>query len=301
MELRFIKDYMKDDTLRQELNKLAQETFSINFESWVMNGYYEGDYIPYSYEEKGRLIANVSVSRMEFIQNEQEKYYIQIGTVMTDKVFRNKGYAKELIEMVMTDYVGKCDGIYVFGGLSSLGFYDKLGLFRGMQYHYILKNDAKTALQKKARELNKEDCFLLVNSSEQLQKNKYMDAVRNSAVNAALEQKNKYGLQMWWTAGMEQVYYSSTLDCYVALEEQNRTLYLQSVICTKRIRLEQVLAHILGEYDSIILGFTPCIEDAGLFDAQPYNGKDDYRFFYYGEELTHIETEKLYFPKYSHA
>ncbi|MDF2885402.1 MAG: hypothetical protein K0R54_5976, partial [Clostridiaceae bacterium] len=38
-----------------------------------------------------------------------------------------------------------------------------------------------------------------------------------------------------------------------------------------------------------------------LLDAQIYDGKDDYRLFYYGEELEHIETEKLYFPKFSHA
>ncbi|MBE5968248.1 MAG: GNAT family N-acetyltransferase [Lachnospiraceae bacterium] len=301
MELRFIKDYMKDSALRHTLNKLTEETFGFNFETWVTNGYYEGDYIPYSYEENGRLIANVSVNRMEFIQNGQEKHYIQLGTVMTGKEFRNRGYASELIEKVLADYVGKCDGIYLFGNLNALGFYDKMGFSRGMQYQYILKNDARIALQKKARELDKTDCFLPVDPAEQLPKNRYMDAVRHSAANAALEQKNKYGLQMFHTAGMEQVYYSRKLDCYVVMEEQNRTLYLQSVTCTKRIRLEQVLAHIRGEYDRMILGFAPCIEDADLLDAQLYDGKDDYRLFYYGEELERIETEKLFFPVFSHA
>lgn len=292
---------MKDDTLRHALNQLTQETFGFDFEAWVTNGYYEGDYIPYSYEDNSRLIANVSVNRMEFIQNGKERYYIQLGTVMTSKEFRNRGYARELIEKVLEDYVGKCDGIYLFGNLSALEFYDKIGFSRGMQYQYILKNDARIALQKKARELDVMDCFLPVNPTEQLLKSRYMDAVRHSAVNAALEQKNKYGLQMFYTAGMEQVYYSRKLDCYVVMEEQNRILYLQSVICTKRIHLEKVLVHILEEYDSLILGFAPGIEDADLLDAQIYDGKDDYRLFYYGEELEHIETEKLYFPKFSHA
>jgi GNAT superfamily N-acetyltransferase len=292
---------MKDDTLRHALNQLTQKTFGFDFEAWVTNGYYEGDYIPYSYEENSKLIANVSVNRMEFIQNGKERYYIQLGTVMTSKEFRNRGYARELIEKVLEDYVGKCDGIYLFGNLSALEFYDKIGFSRGMQYQHILKNDARIALQKKARELDVMDCFLPVNPAEQLLKGRYVDAVRHSAVNASLEQKNKYGLQMFYTAGMEQVYYSRKLDCYVVMEEKNRILYLQSVICTKRIHLEKVLVHILEEYDSLILGFAPCIEDADLLDAQIYDGKDDYRLFYYGEELEHIETEKLYFPKFSHA
>lgn len=288
-KMRFVKDYMRDATLRHALNELTEEIYGFNFENWVVNGYYEGDYIPYSYEENGRMIANVSVNKMKFIQNGQKKYYIQLGTVMTDKEFRNRGYARALIEKVLADYRGQCDGIYLFGNLEALEFYDKLGFSRGMQYRYILKKEVKSA---------RIDCFQLV---EPFQKSRYMDALRHSAVNAALEQENKYALQMFYSSDMEQVYYSEKLDCYVVMEEENGTLYLQSIICRERIRLEQVLEHIGEEYDHMILGFAPCGEDADMFDAQPYDGDDDYRLFYYGEALGKIETEKLYFPQLSHA
>lgn len=299
--MRFIKDYMRDDTLRHALNELTQEIYGFDFENWVMNGYFEGDYIPYSYEKDGKIIANVSANRMEFIQNEKVKYYIQIGTVMTGEKFRNQGYARELIEKVFADYVGKCDGIYLFGNLSALEFYDKQGFSRGMQYRYTLKDDVRTVAQKKAGELDKADCFNLVEPAEQVQKTRYMEAVRQSAVNAALEQKNKYALQMFYTAGMEGVYYCKKLDCYVVMEKENGTIYLQSIISKDRVCLEEVLTHIEGEYDSMILGFAPCIEDAKLFDAESYDGEDEYRLFYYGEELKNIEKEKLFFPNLTHA
>ena len=35
--------------------------------------------------------------------------------------------------------------------------------------------------------------------------------------------------------------------------------------------------------------------------AEQYDGADDYRLFYLGEELKSIEQEKLYFPELSHA
>ena len=92
---------MNDISLRHELNALTQETFGFDFEGWVTNGYYEGDYIPYSYEEDGKLIANVSANRMEFVQNGKEKFYIQLGTVMTRKEFRNQGHARRLMENVL--------------------------------------------------------------------------------------------------------------------------------------------------------------------------------------------------------
>ncbi len=42
-------------------------------------------------------------------------------------------------------------------------------------------------------------------------KKRYMDTVRKNGVNAALEQTNKFGLQMFYTADMENVYYAGDL------------------------------------------------------------------------------------------
>ncbi len=299
--MRLIKNYMNDISLRHELNALTQETFGFDFEGWVTNGYYEGDYIPYSYEEDGKLIANVSANRMEFVQNGKEKFYIQLGTVMTRKEFRNQGHARRLMENVLEEYAGNCDGIYLYGDLDALEFYEKMGFSKGVQYQYRLKDDVKLNIQKKASEQDVVDCFHLVNPTEEFHKIHYKEAVRQSAVNSAFEQKNKYGLQMFYTSGMEQVYYCSKLDCYIVMEEQEHTLCLQSVICREKVSLEDVLALIPGEYSGIILGFTPCTEDAHLFVPQIYDGGEDYRFFYYGEQLKTIETERLYFPELSHA
>lgn len=297
----FIKDYMNNTILRHELNDLTQEVFGFDFEDWVQNGYYEGDYIPYSYEENGRLIANVSVNRMEFIQNGQERYYIQLGTVMTKEEFRKQGYAKRLMERVLEDYKENCDGIYLFANLNALDFYKKMGFSIEMQYRYTLKEDIRVKIQEIAKKHITEGCFKQIDASEQLQKNRYMEAVRHSAVNTALEQKNKYALQMFYTARMENVYYSSKLDCYIVMERQEDILYLQSIICTKKIRLEEILSYIQEEYTNLILGFTPCTEDTCLCISQIYDGEDDYRLFFYGEKLKDIETEKLYFPELSHA
>ena len=85
-------------------------TFGFDFEDWVTGGYFEGDYIPYSFIENGKIISNVSANRMNFLQNGVEKHYIQIGTVMTDEAYRKQGLAKKLIEHVVKQYEDKCDG-----------------------------------------------------------------------------------------------------------------------------------------------------------------------------------------------
>lgn len=75
MEL--VSDYMRDDTLRHALNDLTRKTFGFDFEDWVTGGYFEGDYIPYSFIENGKIISNVSANRMTFIQQIWKMYIMQ--------------------------------------------------------------------------------------------------------------------------------------------------------------------------------------------------------------------------------
>lgn len=292
MEL--VYDYMKDAPLRHKLNALTQKTFGFDFEAWVQGGYFEGDYIPYSFLEDGKLLANVSANKMHFIQNGISKNYIQIGTVMTDEAYRKQGLGRKLTEYVCREYAGQCDGIYLFGDLGALDFYRKMGFQEGLQYQYLLK---KGCLE----DVKIGSSFKKADGQDGQIKAKYQDAVRNGAVNAALEQSNKYGLQMFYTADLEHVYYAADIDCFAVMEKQGDTLALQSIICKKQISLRDVIARIDMEYDSLKLGFAPCAQDSCLFDAFVYDGEDDYRLFYLGEELESIQKEKLFFPQLSHA
>ena len=291
MEL--IHDYMKNDKLRHELNALAGKTFGLDFESWVTEGYFEGDYIPYSFEEGGKIISNVSANRMCFVQNGVRKNYIQIGTVMTDEVYRKRGLAKKLMEHVIERYKNQCDGIYLFANLDALDFYRKLGFAEGREYSYTLKPEF-------CQPQLSGNVFLPVGQDEGM-KRRYMEAVRHSAVNSSMEQVNKFGLQMFYTAGMNDVYYVEDLDCFLVARMEEETLLLQSIVCKETVSLKDILTRIEWEYRNCRLGFSPCKEDAALCRAELYDGGEDYRFFYLGNELENIEKQKLFFPEFSHA
>ena len=289
MEL--IYNYMEDDILRHKLNTLTQKTFGFNFENWVMDGYFEGDYIPYSFMEDGKILSNVSVNRMRFIQNGVQKNYIQIGTVMTDESYRKRGLAGRLMGHVIGEYENDCDGIYLFGDLDALDFYRKMGFEEGLQYRNILKKDWLGA-EKRGIPFKKADGQLKI---------KYQNAVRHSAVNSALEQVNKYGLQMFYTADMGDVYYAEEIDCFAVMEKWDDTLILQSLVSKEHISMKEVIEHIDIKCGCMQLGFTPCAEDADMFEVSAYDGGDDYRLFYRGKKLESIEKEKLFFPQLSHT
>ena len=292
MEL--VSDYMSDNTLRHALNELTRKTLFFDFEDWVTGGYFEGDYIPYSFIEDGKIISNVSANRMTFLQNGVEKNYIQIGTVMTDETYRRQGLARKLIEHVVKQYKDSCDGFYLFANLNALDFYDKCGFARETEYRYKVKEDF-------CRGRSKGECFVPVNTADVQMKQKYMDMIRRSAANSSMEQINKFGLQMFYTADMENVYYAKDMDCFIVAETEENTLLLQSIVCENKVALSDVLQRVSGEYRQCQLGFVPDLKDMDMCVAEKYDGADDYRLFYFGEQLKSIEKEKLYFPELSHA
>ena len=292
MEL--VSNYMRDDALRHALNDLTKKTFGFDFEDWVTGGYFEGDYIPYSFIEDGKIISNVSANRMTFLQNGVEKNYIQIGTVMTDKAYRRQGLAKKLMDQVVKQYKDSCDGFYLFANLDAVDFYDKCGFSKETEYRYSIKNEF--CMKKSAGEI-----FMPVNTGDKQMKQKYMDMVRRSAVNSSLEQLNKFGLQMFYTADMENIYYAKDMDCFIVADMEENTLLLQSIICVKTGNKNKPDAKDAEEYHKCQLGFTPALKDMDICVAEQYDGADDYRLFYLGEQLKSIENEKLYFPELSHA
>ena len=292
MEL--VSNYMRDDTLRHALNALTKKTFGFDFEDWVTGGYFEGDYIPYSFMEDGKIISNVSANWMCFLQNGVEKNYIQIGTVMTDEAYRKRGLAKKLINHVIEQYEDQCDGFYLFANLDVVDFYDKCGFARETEYRYSVK---KAFLGSKVSG----ERFIPVNASAAHMKQKYVNMVRHSAVNSSMEQRNKFGLQMFYTADMENVYYAKDMDCFIVAEMEEDILILQSIISHNHVALMDVLQRVGGEYHKCRLGFTPVRDDIGMCVAESYDGREDYRLFYLGEDLKGIYDEKLYFPELSHA
>lgn len=290
--MKLITNYMLDDNLRHKLNDLTQKTFGFDFEAWVTNGYFEGDYIPFSYMDNDKIISNASANIMTFNQNGVVKNYIQIGTVMTDEAHRKQGLARKLIEHILKEYQDKCDGVYLYGDLDALDFYRKVGFKEGLQYRYTLETKVESA--------NKES-FVKVSQDDAELKARYMDTIRNGVGNSSFDQINRYSLCMFYTADMDNVYYSAELDCFVVMEKWEDTLILQNIFSMNQIAMEDVLSHINEEYKELRLGFTPHKEDMKLFEATVFDGEEDYRLFYIGDDLNSIKEDKLYFPQLSHA
>lgn len=94
---RLIKAYRDNERYRKSFDELSKTTFDLSFEDWYQNGFWKEDYIPYSIVDGSKVVANVSVSKMKFNYNGKIKHYIQLGTVMTDKAYRNQGLIRRIM------------------------------------------------------------------------------------------------------------------------------------------------------------------------------------------------------------
>ena len=297
--MEFVKHYMADDGLRAALNALTRQTFGFDFEKWYAGGGWEGDYLPYSLMDGGKMIANISANRMRFCQNGQERRYIQLGTVMTDKAYRRRGLAAQLMRAAMDDLRGECDGFYLFGDLSALGFYDKLGFERIAETRYALREDARQAALAQASQRGPAALFLPVDREDEAVAARYRQALVTGAAYSALEHVNRRSLHLFYTMSMKTVRYCEELDAFCVLAHEDGQTVLQSVLCARRLPLEAVLSRINEPVAA--LGFAPLASDAALFDAIPWDGGEDYRLFILGDSLREVQAQGLCFPALSHA
>ena len=297
MEL--VKHYIEDDRLRTALNALTRKTFGVDFEGWYAAGGWEGDYLPYALMDGDRMIAHVSVTRMHFLQNGQERHYIQLGTVMTDEAYRRRGLASQLMRAAMDDMRGACDGFYLFGNLSALGFYDSLGFSRITETRYALREDARQALAGRAGQRRESALFSPVAPGDAALAARYREALCESAACSALEHVNRRSLHLFYTRSMKTVRYCPELDAFCVLGREDGETVLQSVLCPQRLPLEEILSRIDAPVDR--LGFAPEASDAKWFEAQPWDGGEDYRLFILGDALRAVQTQGLCFPALSHA
>lgn len=286
--MEFIKGYMDDAQFRHYLNDTTSAIFGFSFEKWYQAGYFEREYIPYSFLENDRIVANASANIMKFSYNGVEKCYIQIGTVMTRPEYRGRGLARELIEKILQDYEDSVDGFYLFGNLSAQGFYDRIGFKRLDQWKWYWDQPVE----------RKQNSGFFTPAGTQ-RRQSYVNMLQTASAYAKFDHMNRRSLQMFYTMDMDDVYYCEELDCYVVMHSDGCTLHLDSIISNRELSVEEVVARVDGLYSRVEFGFTP--KETQRFQSKHYDGGNDYRLFYLGEDLIVIEEDRLYFPILSHA
>lgn len=66
-----VSDYRHNEKLKASFNDLAMKTFGLDFRGWYNKGYWNDQYIPYSFVQAGKVIANASIYKMSIRVNRE--------------------------------------------------------------------------------------------------------------------------------------------------------------------------------------------------------------------------------------
>ncbi len=283
-----IKNYKDNTELRKSFNELAEKTFDINFEDWYQNGFWSDKYNPFSIVVDGKVIANVSVNHMNFIRHGKRKFYIQLGTVMTDEKYRNRGYIRQIMEEIERDYEKKADGIFLFANNSVTGFYPKFGFRKANEYQYTAEILTTKPSIEQVPMRDKAQWALLDN------------AIRQSIPQSAFEMVENNELILFYVTKymQENVFYHRGQDAYVIAETENADLFIHNIFASHPVDIMQIAGDFGGGIRRVRLGFTP--KDQNGF-TMSLRKKEDCTLFIKGKGFDNLEADRLMFPTLSHA
>lgn len=133
-------DYRDRAELKQAFFEFTpQALYGASFVEWDRLGFWNANYIPYSLVEaadahasnasgRPRILANVSVSRMQLLLQDRPVRAIQLATVGTLPEARGRGYADRLMRHVLDRE--EYELAFLFGNESVANFYPKYGFRR---------------------------------------------------------------------------------------------------------------------------------------------------------------------------
>jgi GNAT superfamily N-acetyltransferase len=286
---KFINNIRENDKIRTSFNILAQNTFELSFVAWNQNGYWGEEYIPYCLLKDDKVVANVSVNIIKTRWNEEKRIYIQLGTVMTDKEFRNKGLSSFLIKKVLKEWSDKCHAIYLFANDGVLDYYPKFGFEKAEEYQYSKNINKKSGIVRK------------LNMDKDVDKQLLLDLYKNSNPFSALPMEENEGLLMFYCSQFmkENIYYIKEHEAIVVAEYDDKNLICYDIFCKGNCSLDEILSIMAEENTKIvILGFTP--KQVKDFKINKLHEEDTTLFILKGKENL-FSSNKLMFPVLSHA
>ena len=264
-DIRFQKGYKDQEALRKSFFQLAADTFGIHFEQWYEKGFWNDRYIPYSFVEGDRVIANVSVNLLDLILDGERKRAIQIGTVMTHPDYRKQGLSAKLMNRVLAAYENQYDFMYLFANETVLDFYPRFG-FQPVEEclftaHYAPPAKGSGSGGVRKLDVKKEADLRLLSdcARERVPVSNCFGTLRAEGIFMF------YALQVF----SDDLYYLEEEDVVVICKQEGNRLELFDLLSRKPIRVRDILGKMAGdETEQVVFHFTPDVSDLSA-DKQP--------------------------------
>ncbi len=281
--MEIVKHYRNNNALRASFNQLAGRTFGIDFEPWYQRGFWTDRYDPWSVVENGQVIANVSVNHMDMHFLGKAHRLIQLGTVMTDPAYRNRGLIRLLMEEIQRDFAD-AEGMLLFANDTVLDFYPKFGFRRGKEYSYAKAFSGTGAGT--AKKVSMEDPENWT---------KLRRAMEHNAFGSGCRMEHNPGLPLFYILAeyADCVYHCPSLDAWVIAERLGQTLHILDIYASRPVDICAVVSAFGGGFSRVCLGFAP--EESEGWEREPLQ-EENSTLFVSGAVFADFEANALRIP-----
>lgn len=263
---KIIENYRQNDPLRNEFFTFIRNVFGgLDFEKWYLKGFWNDQYIPYSFVKDDQIIANVSVCQMQLLIEEKEWQGIQLGAVATLPKYRKQGLSRKLMNYVINQYQDTTNLFFLFANDTVLDFYPKFGFkpVNEVIFKYNLSSYQPAFAGRKLNIHNKTDFQIikrLINERRIL--TKIFGAKHYSFITA------------WHLINIfsNNIIYLERDDVIFVAAIEGDQLHIWDVIFTKEIDLSKLIPKIVYENQlkSILYYFPPDQLEFSYDDVIPY-------------------------------
>lgn len=127
MQLAFRSRYWNDPHARSAFIRFIHAIHHVDFGEWEAAGYWDDDYIPFSFFAGERVVANVCIYTMPAIVNGERCKVAQVSGVGTDPEYRLQGLNRRLHEKALGWALQEHRFAFLFADTDAMPFYAKLG------------------------------------------------------------------------------------------------------------------------------------------------------------------------------
>ena len=287
MQHNVIQNYRDDEKYRNQLFDLIDVVFpGFDFRKWYNLGYWPDEYVPFSIELDGKIVSNVSITKMKVYVNGKAINAIQFGTVATHPDYRKRNLSRYLMEYVINKYENDTDLMFLFANDSVTEFYPKFGFERKHESVFKLTNEIPEPVFN-SRKLNIDD----FKDRELIVKT----LAERCAITKLFGAEDYSSITMWHLLNLypENMYYLDEEEVIIIAYENENELHIHDIISNDIVDINSVLPKVINnkELKAIYYYFSP--DELNY----PYNSTfitDDSPFFTRGKFLP--EGTKFKFP-----
>ena len=231
--------------IKDKYNDFIMNTFGFSFKKWHDLELWDDDYEIYFIEDNNKIVANVSVYKMNMLIKDVERDFLQFGAVATREEYRGKGLSKKIFEHIFSIYPDA--SAFLYGGDDVIKFYEKLGFRQAKErkpyIQWRLNNDVK-----EMNKLNIEDPKVVQYLQNRNQFSHCVDCTNQYAI-------NWFHILMGYS---NDIYEVPELELMLVAEQNGSTLEILDVAATKKVDFSELAPYLhFKEVETIEFGFNP--------------------------------------------